>query len=248
MTSVAAASRTGRRRLAAVLLLALGLAVVGAGTGRAEDRVLMRAGVVTGWEFQTGRFNDPAGQFPCTAQVQAFAVELGISGVQRIRAHFEVYGPYAPFWLPSERSSSQVAYPAQHGGEFPDDFRNYHVKILLPWGLWFEENGDQLVLDYVGERPSFWKPDLHEEVLVGRFDCGFDELPTCMQGNWELSCAEEVRPDDVDGRGGANDIVDLDQDGIDDRQDPSVGCPPGAVPGPPDPVTGRVVCTAPAGG
>jgi hypothetical protein len=169
-----------------------------------------------------------------------WARELGVSGVQRIRIHYELYGAYTPLELPSERSSSQVAYPTQDGGEFPDDARNYWLKALMPWGLWFEEDGERLIMDYVGERPSFWRPDIHEEVVAGTFTCGLDVPRDC--GTGPLLCPSDNEARHVEGRavtggGGADGLSDRDQDGIDDTQD----CPVDSIGGI-DPVSGKQVC------
>lgn len=215
---------------AAVATLVATMATVASAV--AQDPPKMTWGVFPGYEFQTGTFNSAERNYPCTVQVMGWARENGVSGVQRIRIHYELYGAYAPLHLPSERSSNQVAYPRQSGGEFPDDFNSYYLTALMPWGLWFEENGERLIMDYVGERPSFWKPDIHEEVELGAFDCGYGEEPRACSTALDapLRCPGDTRPleeqgTEVTGEGRAPGRSDQDQDGVDD----SLDCPAGTI-------------------
>jgi hypothetical protein len=92
----------------------------------------------------------------------------------------------------------------------------------MPWVLWKEERGERIVADFVGERPSFWNPDVHEEIELGTIDC--DSTTDTVNCETYNNCAVNVDPDDeVKGGGAPAGGSDTDQDGIPNDQDTDPG-------------------------
>jgi hypothetical protein len=206
--------------LAGVLLASL---LAGQPAGAEETDGKIEWGTMDSHEFRTGTFIMGSGAplpWPCTASVTPWVTEVQKSGIQRMRLHFELYGAYTPLGLPSQRSSNQVVYP-QGGAEFADDDRSFYIAAALPWGLWKEERGERIVADFVGERPSFWNPDVHHELELGAIDCDTSEMVNCLTYN---NCAVNVEPDDgVTGGGAVVGGADTDQDGIPNNEDTDQG-------------------------
>ena len=214
-------SRSRTAALAGVLLASL---LAGQPAGAEETDGKTEWGTLAGYEFRTGTFIMGSGApipWPCTASVTPWVKEVEKSGIQRMRLHFELYGAYAPLGLPSQRSSNQVVYP-QGGAEFADDDRSFYITAVMPWGLWKEERSERIVADFVGERPSFWNPDVHHELELGTIDCdSSSDVVNCMTYN---NCPVNVDPDDeVKGGGAPAGGFDSDQDGIPNDEDTDQG-------------------------
>jgi hypothetical protein len=92
--------------------------------------------------------------------------ELGVSGITRLRAKFELRLAYDPGTLPYVPASTGWLY----SNSFADDARNY----WNAWSFGFRYARDR---DYwiravlLGERPSFWEPDLKLKLDLGGVVC-----------------------------------------------------------------------------
>jgi len=108
------------------------------------------------------------GSLVCTPTARVWSQELRKSGVDRLRARFELKGPYAEGWLPSY-SKTEWMYTAR----FPDDINSYNFHWTLRPDVLTFGNGKQVAIwaKLIGERPSFWKPDLKFHFKVGVVGC-----------------------------------------------------------------------------
>ncbi len=106
--------------------------------------------------------------FSCTPTARVWTMEIGKSGITRLRTQFAVRGPYDPGYLPSWWKSSWYA-----GGSFPDDALSYYTYFAL----WFDTitvgNGKQVAVwaKMIGEKPSFWARDAKIHKSLGTFTC-----------------------------------------------------------------------------
>jgi hypothetical protein len=99
----------------------------------------------------------------CEIRMGGWVQELGASGVKRFKAQFWIASPNASA-LSYNRSGWGYSVP------FPDDARSFYeyfhwtirTRPGSTYGLWMKG---------VGERPSFWQPDLVKKVKVGETGC-----------------------------------------------------------------------------
>ena len=96
--------------------------------------------------------------------------ELGMSGVTRLRAKFELRGRYDPGYIPG------LTYAVTnwvYSIEFPDDglsqWINWPFRLRHPVGPTF-----QVRAILIGERPSFWRPDRKIATNIGNAVCYVD--------------------------------------------------------------------------
>jgi hypothetical protein len=91
----------------------------------------------------------------CVSSTKIWVQELGKSGITRLKAKFERRGPYDP-GIPGTSYSTNGWY---YSGAFPDDYLSYWATFYtrfrhFPGGVY------KIRAVMVGERPSFWKPDV----------------------------------------------------------------------------------------
>jgi hypothetical protein len=85
---------------------------------------------------------------------------------------YQLRSPYDPGYLPARWTSQRLRTV-----EFPDDARNFYFDTYLtPGTVWFG-NGKTFAVwaKFIGERPSFWRPDVKIKVKVAEFMCDIQE-------------------------------------------------------------------------
>jgi hypothetical protein len=142
------------RRFTALLVAFVLLGTIAAQPVRAED--LLRAGFAPLGKLTN--FHTSKGA--CATFVRMWGQELGVSGVTRLRARFERRAPYDPGWLPTYGKTAW-----QYSLYFPNDYRSHHMWF---WSTLVYPAGGRYSLHFVlvGERPSFWQPDLKKRTTV----------------------------------------------------------------------------------
>lgn len=107
----------------------------------------------------------------CSAAANIWAQELGKSGITRLRVQWQLRGPYDPGYLPTYFKTGWY-----RGGGFPDDARSFYSGFRLNYGIVNFATNKQFSLwaKMVGERPSFWKPDVVIKRSVGDVACSSD--------------------------------------------------------------------------
>jgi len=119
------------------------------------------------WGFRSPVTVTQTGPDRCTATTAVWLQELGSSGVNRLRVKFELKGYYDPGYLPSYGSTNWAK-----SNTFPDDSLSYSMGFNLnPY--FYISNGKTMSVwaKFIGQRPSFWKPDLKIHKKLGDVTC-----------------------------------------------------------------------------
>lgn len=101
----------------------------------------------------------------CVSSALVWVQELGLSGITRLRAKFELRGYYdSTGILPTYLSSGW-----KYSKKFPDDSGNRWKHF----GHSFRHLGGlyRIYGVFIGERPSFWDPDLKMRGDIGAVGC-----------------------------------------------------------------------------
>lgn len=106
----------------------------------------------------------------CTATGTVWAQEYMKSGVTRFKARWELRGYYDSGMFPTHGSVGWW-----RSASFPNDYLSCWVDFALPYGYLNFAAGKQFSLwaKAVGERPSWWRPDLTRRVRVGEPACSW---------------------------------------------------------------------------
>lgn len=92
--------------------------------------------------------------------------ELGLSGITRLRARFQLRTQYDPGHLPYVPATSSWYY----SGAFPDDARNFRAS--WSYGFRYKQNKEYWIqATLIGERPGFWRPDRKIKANLGEVVC-----------------------------------------------------------------------------
>lgn len=105
----------------------------------------------------------------CVSSTTIWLQELGRNGVTRLRAKFERRGYYDP-GIPGT-SYSTTGWV--HSASFPDDERNFWSFFSATF-RYFPGGRYNIRARFIGERPSFWRPDYRLNVIVGEIGCPLD--------------------------------------------------------------------------
>jgi hypothetical protein len=116
----------------------------------------------------------------CTATSAIWLQELGSSGITRLRAEWELRSTYDPGYLPTYAKSGWAK-----SAQFPDDPQSRWIKPLkLSAGSLTFGRGRTFALwaQMVGERPSFWKPDVTRRAELGDVGCALLDMESEISG------------------------------------------------------------------
>lgn len=102
----------------------------------------------------------------CVSTTTVWLQELGRNGVTRLRAKFERRAYYDP-GIPGT-SYSTTGWV--HSASFPDDARNFWSYFSATFRF-FPGGRYNIRARFIGERPSFWRPDYRLNVIVGEIGC-----------------------------------------------------------------------------
>jgi hypothetical protein len=144
-------------RLAAVAATVLGVTLAVPADGAPTMTVGLRSGPTA-----------TASGSKCTYEAVTWAWERGSSGINRLRARFELRGPYDPGYLPTYAKSGWA-----RSRTFPNNALSYWNNLTLRrgslnsalnsrYGVWAKT---------VGERPSFWQRDVVVHWKLGDAGC-----------------------------------------------------------------------------
>lgn len=138
----------------------------GAGLNQANEQV---SG--TGTSFRVGVRTQATGMnrgHGCTASGAVWVQEHLKSGITKFKARWELRGYYDSGVLPTYGSVGWWRTTS-----FANDYESYWVDFTLPFGYLNFSAGKQFSLwaKAVGERPSWWRPDLTRRVRVGEPAC-----------------------------------------------------------------------------
>ena len=102
----------------------------------------------------------------CVSSTTVWLQELGRNGVTRLRAKFERRALYDT-GIPGT-SYSTTGWV--RSGAFPDDERNFWSYFSVTF-RYFPGGRYNIRARFIGERPSFWRPDYRLNVIVGEIGC-----------------------------------------------------------------------------
>lgn len=104
----------------------------------------------------------------CTAGATVWMQEIYKSGITRFKVRWELRGYYDTGIMPTY---NRVGW--WHSGAFPNDYLSYWVDMTLPYGYlnFAPDRQFSLWAKAVGERPSWWRPDLARRVKAGTAMC-----------------------------------------------------------------------------
>lgn len=153
------------RHLALVLLLTVVVGVVPSSTSGQSN---FKWGVSTPVEVH----NSARELWSCTPTTKVWSQEIGESGITRLRARFELRGPFDTGLLPTWWESEWL-----RSAQFPNDTLNYSERFTLAFDGVTVGNGKQLAVwtVLIGEKPSFWARDAKIKQSVDTFICEFVE-------------------------------------------------------------------------
>lgn len=111
----------------------------------------------------------------CSASAQIVLQELGRSGVNRLRAQWQLRGPNDIDGVFPTYAKTGWAYSTR----FPNDDTSYYQRFgIVPGVINFASNTTfALWVKMVGERPSLWQRDLVLKGNLGAVGCGFFASP-----------------------------------------------------------------------
>jgi hypothetical protein len=149
-------------RMAALLAILILFAVPLPASG--SDKLIWFGGRVASGE------NDDAAP-RCEIGAVATLKEIGQSGITRLKAKFELRDPTTPWWFGLLGRWYTRGY--YYSSYFPNDSSNYWeaFKSGPPWFSTFVGPHFAVWLKGVGERPSFWQPDVVIHARLGDVGC-----------------------------------------------------------------------------
>jgi hypothetical protein len=154
------------RRRAVRLLLVVALLGTASPASAADglDWGLGLDGVGATSTFQEATQSTPYGI--CTVTAQVWLRELGLSGVTRLRGRFELRSVYDPGFLPTYQKTPWNWTIELFADDSVSHWGYFNARLNIPVGgvyaLWFVG---------IGERPSFWQPDLKLHGRIGEVGC-----------------------------------------------------------------------------
>ena len=108
----------------------------------------------------------------CVGSTRVWLQELGQNGVTRLRVKFERRGANDPGIPGTSYSTTAWLY----SGSFPDDALSYYSYFSASFRF-FPGGRYNIRARFIGERPSFWRPDYRLNVIVGEIGCDPGFIP-----------------------------------------------------------------------
>jgi hypothetical protein len=108
--------------------------------------------------------------FECRMSFSVGAIERGKHGVERFKYRPRIYlgdTGYAPEWINSWGVGIFFDGGWTYTQPFPDDASHYQHKFSRNWRFGMGNSAYTLVVRAVGVRPSWWRPDLKQDLKVG---------------------------------------------------------------------------------